>query len=321
MLQGTLKRTLIGSLLALSVGAHAQINEVHFLIPGGAGGGWDTTARGTGEVLAKSGLVKTVSYQNMSAGGGAKAIAHLIETSAQSDKTLMVNSTPIIVKSLSKELPQSFRDLTPVAAIIADYQALAVKADSPYQNWAQLLAAYEENPAKVKIAGGSARGSLDHLVAALTFKNAGADASKLRYVAYDAGGSAMAAVLAGETQAISTGFGEAMEAVKSDQMRILGVTSDKRLPGAEQIPTFSEQNNPTVFANWRGYFASPTISPEKSAEFAALLKQMYDKPEWEVVRSRNSWTNLYKSGPEFTAFLDGQEQQIGGLMRELGFIK
>ncbi|WP_277619607.1 hypothetical protein [Aeromonas caviae] len=31
--------------------------------------------------------------------------------------------------------------------------------------------------------------------------------------------------------------------------------------------------------------------------------------------------NLYKSGPEFTAFLDGQEQQIGGLMRELGFIK
>jgi putative tricarboxylic transport membrane protein len=48
---------------------------------------------------------------------------------------------------------------------------------------------------------------------------------------------------------------------------------------------------------------------------------MYDKPEWEVVRSRNSWTNLYQSGPEFTAFLDGQEQQIGGLMRELGFIK
>ena len=109
MLQATFKRTLIGSLLALSVGAHAQINEVHFLIPGGAGGGWDTTARGTGEVLAKSGLVKTVSYQNMSTGGGAKGHRPLIETSAQSDKTLMVNSTPIIVKSLSSELPQSFR--------------------------------------------------------------------------------------------------------------------------------------------------------------------------------------------------------------------
>lgn len=174
MLQGTLKRTLLCCLLGASLGAQAKIDEIHFLIPGGAGGGWDNTARGTGEALTKSGLITTASYQNISAGGGAKAIAHLIETSAQSDKTLMVNSTPIIVKSLSKELPQSFRDLTPVAAIIADYQALAVPLDSPYQSWPQLLAAYQENPAKVKIAGGSARGSLDHLVAAMTFKNAGA---------------------------------------------------------------------------------------------------------------------------------------------------
>ena len=155
----------------------------------------------------------------------------------------------------------------------------------------------------------------------MTFKNAGADAGKLRYVAYDAGGSAMAAVLAGETQVLSTGFGEAMEAVKSGQMRILGVTAPERMPDASQVPTFSEQGNPTVFANWRGYFASPGISPEKSAEFAALLKQMYDKPEWEAVRARNSWINQYQSGPEFTAFLNSQEQQIGGLMRELGFIK
>ena len=155
----------------------------------------------------------------------------------------------------------------------------------------------------------------------MTFKNAGADAGKLRYVAYDAGGSAMAAVLAGETQVLSTGFGEAMEAVKSGQMRILGVTAPERMPDASQVPTFSEQGNPTVFANWRGYFASPDVSPEQSAEFAALLKQMYDKPEWEVVRARNSWINQYQSGPEFTAFLNSQEQQIGGLMRELGFIK
>ena len=40
-----------------------------------------------------------------------------------------------------------------------------------------------------------------------------------------------------------------------------------------------------------------------------------------MVRARNSWTNLYQSGPDFTTFLNSQEQQIGGLMRELGFIK
>ena len=105
MLQGTLKRTLLCCLLGASLGVQAKIDDIHFLIPGGAGGGWDNTARGTGEALTKSGLITTASYQNISAGGGAKAIAHLIETSAQSDETLMVNSTPIIVKSLSKELP------------------------------------------------------------------------------------------------------------------------------------------------------------------------------------------------------------------------
>ena len=41
----------------------ADIDSIHFLIPGGAGGGWDGTARGTGEALTKSGLIKTASYQ------------------------------------------------------------------------------------------------------------------------------------------------------------------------------------------------------------------------------------------------------------------
>ena len=37
-------------------GGH-KVESIHFLIPGGAGGGWDGTARGTGEALTKSGLV------------------------------------------------------------------------------------------------------------------------------------------------------------------------------------------------------------------------------------------------------------------------
>ena len=44
--------------------------EVHFLIPGGAGGGWDGTARGVGKALVDSGIIKNASYENMSGGGG-----------------------------------------------------------------------------------------------------------------------------------------------------------------------------------------------------------------------------------------------------------
>ena len=43
----------------------ADIDQLKFLIPGGAGGGWDGTARGTGEALTKAGIVGNATYENM----------------------------------------------------------------------------------------------------------------------------------------------------------------------------------------------------------------------------------------------------------------
>ena len=105
---------------------HLVLDSVHFLIPGGAGGGWDGTARGTGEALTKSGLVGTASYENMSGGGGGKAIGYLIENAASNHGAPMVNSTPIVIRSLTGVFPQNFRDLTLVAGTIGDYAALVV---------------------------------------------------------------------------------------------------------------------------------------------------------------------------------------------------
>src|SRR6056297_155811 len=106
------------ALPASSVFAASVVEEIHFLIPGGAGGGWDGTARGVGKTLLDTGLIEEVSYENMSGGGGGKAINHLISTAHRQQNTLMVNSTPIIIRSLTGVFPQSFRDLTPVAAVI-----------------------------------------------------------------------------------------------------------------------------------------------------------------------------------------------------------
>ena len=142
---------------------HMMAEKLHFLIPGGAGGGWDGTARGTGEALTKAGVVGSASYENMSGGGG-KAIAHLIETAGEQSGTLMVNSTPIVIRSLQGVFPQSFRDLTPIAGTIGDYAALVVPANSEIKSVEDLVARYNEDPNSVGIAGGSVAGSMDHLV-------------------------------------------------------------------------------------------------------------------------------------------------------------
>lgn len=297
--------------------AASSMSYIHFLIPGGAGGGWDGTARGVGEALTKSGLVKKASYENMSGGGGGKAIAYIIKTAPRQKNTMMVNSTPIVIRSLQGVFPQSFRDLTLIASVIADYQVLVVRTDSKYKNWADVLKAFKANPKKLKIAGGSSRGSMDHLVAAQIFQAAGGDPKSVKYVPYDAGGKALAGLLTGEVDVLSTGLGEVLEKHKKGQIRIIGVTSKKSFEG---IPSFISMGTNAYFANWRGFFGAPNLSKKRVSALQAVLKKMYSTPQWETVRARNGWTNLYQPGAKFRSFLEDQEKTIGSLMKEMGFL-
>lgn len=313
-------------MLVLPAGAtlasnHNSVEELHFLIPGGAGGGWDGTARGVGKALLDSKLLEQASFENMSGGGGGKALNHLITTAHRQQGTLLVNSTPIIIRSLTGVFPQSFRDLTPVAAVIADYAALVVPKNSKYQTLQQMLDDFKKNPRSVKVAGGSVKGSMDHLVPAMIVKAAGGNPLKLVYVPYDAGGKAMAGLLSGDTQVLSTGFGEALGLAKQGEVRILAVTADERLAQAPEVSTVKEAGVDVTFANWRGFFGAPGLPETKAQAYRDLLKKMYATPEWEDVRSKRGWQNLYKPGAEFTAFLEDQEKAIGSMMRELGFIR
>ena len=312
-------------ILALSAAnpaaAEQVVDKIHFLIPGGAGGGWDGTARGTGEALTKAGIVGSASYENMSGGGGGKAIGFLIENAASNHGTLMVNSTPIIIRSLTGRFPHNFRDLTMIAGTIGDYQALITGKDSPYKNFADVVAAYKNDPKKVSVGGGSVPGSLDHLVAAMAFQAAGADPTKVKYIPYDAGGKLNAAILSGEVAAGSTGFSEAVALAKAGEMRILAVTSPERVPAFKDAPTLKEQGYDVTFVNWRGFFGAPGLPAEKADQYRKALAAMYATPEWTAVRDRNGWVDIHNPGDKFSAFLENQEKVIKTLMQQLGFLK
>jgi putative tricarboxylic transport membrane protein len=301
-------------------GGHQVVDSIHFLIPGGAGGGWDGTARGTGEALTKSGLVGSASYENMSGGGGGKAIGYLIENADSQHGTMMVNSTPIVIRSLTGVFPHNFRDLTLVSGTIGDYAALVVGKDSPLNSMADLIAAYDANPGDTAIGGGSVPGGMDHLVAAMVMEAAGKDALGVKYVAYDAGGKAMAALLSGEIKALSTGFSEAVALAQAGEVKILGVTSDARVDAFADAPTMKEQGIDTNFVNWRGFFAAPGLPADTLAAYQDAIAKMYDTPEWEAVRARNGWVNIHNPGDDFQSFLEAQEKVIGDLMKKLGFL-
>ena len=309
--------SLAGSAIA---DGHRVVDSIHFLIPGGAGGGWDGTARGTGEALTGAGLVGSASYENMSGGGGGKAIGYLIENAESNFGTLMVNSTPIVIRSLTGVFPQSFRDLTLVAGTIGDYAALVVATDSDVQDINGLIEAFNAAPGKVAVGGGSVPGGMDHLVAAMVFQAAGADPVAMKYVPYDGGGATMAGLLSGEVQVVSTGFSEAVELAKAGEVRIIGVTSEERVDAYADASTMVEQGNDTVFVNWRGFFAAPGLPGDKLAAYQEAIAKMYDTPEWEAVRARNGWVNIHNPGADFQTFLEAQEQVIGDLMRKLGFL-
>lgn len=320
------RRALLAAAAALGLagpalaGGHQVLDSIHFLIPGGAGGGWDGTARGTGEALTKSGLVGNASYENMSGGGGGKAIGYLIENADSNHGTLMVNSTPIIIRSLTGVFPQNFRDLTLVAGTIGDYAALVVNKDSEIDTMEDLLAAYDADPNATAIGGGSVPGGLDHLVAAMVMEAAGKDPLNVKYIPYDAGGKAMAALLSGEIAALSTGFSEAVALAEAGEVKIIGVTSDERVDAYADAPTMKEQGIDTTFVNWRGFFGAPGLPEEQVTAYQDAIAKMYDTPEWEEVRARNGWVNIHNSGEDFRSFLEEQEKVIGDLMKKLGFL-
>ena len=168
------------------------------------------------------------------------------------------------------------------------------------------------------MAGGSVRGSMDHLIGALAFQQAGADPNSVIYVPYDAGGKALAGLLSGETQILSTGLGEVMGA--RDQVRIIGITAPDRVSDAPEVPTLKEQGYDVQFVNWRGFFGPPGMSNSMKHEIAVMLGEVQKTPEWEEVRKRNAWVNIYNPDKKFISFLEKQTEEMTALMKKLGVI-
>ena len=106
-----------------------------------------------------------------------------------------------------------------------------------------------------------------------------------------------------------------------DQVRIIGITAPERVGDAPDVPTLKEQGFDVQFVNWRGFFAPKSMSSGDVKKIAKMLGDVQKTPEWETVRKRNAWVNIYNPGSKFDSFLKKQTKEMTKLMKKLGVIQ
>ena len=305
-------------LLGLSLPLAAE--RLHLVIPAGPGGGLDATARALGNTLTDSQLLQGVSYENRTGGGGGKAMAYFVNSGASLDDTLLVNSAPLIVRSLQGLFPHSYRDLTPIGGLIADPGVIAVRANSPLSSWGDVVAALGDSRKRLFVGGGSVKGSLDHITLSLLAQADGIDPRKIRYLAYDGGAKALLALMSGEVDVLVSGLGETLAAHQAGTIRILGVTADSGHQTAG-ITSFRDQNVDVVFYNWRGVFAPGDIEPTDKKRLVELLTEAVATPMWQQQLDRYGWQPKFLPDQLFVEYLQEQERQLQEIMTDLGLVR
>lgn len=296
---------------------------IEIIAPAGAGGGWDTLSRLSAKVLSEEKLVtQPITVTNMPGGSGAVAIAHVVTRRKGDPYTLIAFSPSLSLTILNRNTPYSYKDVIPITSLSTDYGVLVVRKDSTINNLRTLMQVLRANPDAGVVAGGSAPGALDHIIFAKVAKAAGVDALKVRYIPYQGGGEAIAALLGGSASVLTTGASEVLSQVRAGQVRVLAVFSDQRLGGIfRDVPTAIEQGINVTFPIWRGFYAPPDTPATALRFWEETLSRMSKTKGWDKVLSDTQWFPFVVSGDRFRRFLDEDTKSLETLLRELGFLR
>ena len=299
--------------------------NITIVAPSGAGGGWDLTARAIAKTMNDTKLVeKSITVENKPGGGGAVYMAEFATKEVKNDYALLVKSPPLLINNNKAEgnSPYGYKDTTPLAQLTRDYGAIVVKADSPFNTLKDVLEAIKSDATAVTLAGGSAPGSMDHLVGVLPAFEYGIDPKTVKYVSYDGGGEAIAALLGGNADVIATDASTIGQYMKSGDVRVLAVSSSERLGGElAEVPTFKEEGIDAEFTIWRGLFGPKEMSEAAVDYWTEKLEKMVESDEWKAELERNGWASEYRGSDDFTKYLEDQDKVIVELLTALGMQK
>lgn len=292
------------------------LEDVTFLVPGNPGGGWDKMSRSIGQAFTTTGIVDDLFFQNRGGNNGGVGLSYMIENAQTLSKTVMLNTTQIVVRSLNGTYSDSYAELVPVAAPIGDFAAFIVHPDSDIISMEDLVEAYQNNAAGFAIGGGSAPGDMDHLVSAMVMQAAGVDPT-IDYVQFDAPEPAFAALVAGEVMSLTTQYTQALALADQGIVRIIGVTAPDDFDLPSDIPGMTEQNIEMEFVTWVGFFAPPGTEPDQVEPFQTAFSELYKTDAWKTILADNGGIALQLDSDAFASLLETQQADMRAALRAI----
>ncbi len=319
MLSVVAQRLVVASMLVAAVAmpssATAQTpfpeRNITLIVPYGAGGGTDITARLLARDL-EAFLGKSVTVENRAGGGGWVGWGGLAAGKPDGYLLGYLNVPSMYAGYLDKSLgrKETLDNFTPLMNHVLDYNIWAVRKDSPYKTVKDVVEAARKDPGAITVTAYGA-GSDDHLAILSMEKE---NTIKLSVVHSRSTAEAKTQALGGHIHVLGANISEVAEEAKSGQLRILGVMSPQRSKFLPNEPTFMEQGFKQVWSVSRGIAAPAGLDKAVEAILVAALEKVLQSAEHRRKAEDLSLQPEVIKGDAYKTFLKDNEQSTKTLM-------
>ncbi|MEZ5652092.1 MAG: tripartite tricarboxylate transporter substrate binding protein [Burkholderiaceae bacterium] len=270
----------VGSFTSLALADDYPSRPITLVVPYGAGGTTDISARQMA-TMAEKALGQPFVVENMPGGSGANAMRSVAGAKADGYTLIATTSSPSFVTPALRPVGyETLKDFVPIMNYSGPYHGVLVQAASPYQSLAELIAAAKAGKTLSYATAGAMGGA--HLAFTKVAKASGAS---LQHVPFKGSAPATAALLGGHVDiALVPAY---RDLVQSGQLRLLGVLDGTRDPDFADTPTLTDAGFDIEFPSIVGIMAPAGTDPaiiarlEKtftdiagSDEFAAFMTKL-----------------------------------------------
>ena len=317
------------ALLALVTLAAASVASVAFaayperpitlIVPWGAGGGTDATARIIASLLEKD-IGQPVTVVNRTGGSG--VVGHSAIASAAPDGyTIGIATVEIGMMHWQGLTELTGASYTPLALVNADPAGIQVRADSPYKTANDLLAAIKANPGKFK-ASGTGQGGIWHLAIAGLLRDQKIDPAALPWVPSNGAAPGLQDMIAGGVEVAPVSLPEARSLIDAGKVRSLAIMSDSPSALYPNVPTLKAATGSSwTMAAWRGIVAPKGIPADARDKLSAALRKIVASKDYTDFMGKQGYGVIYAGPDDFAKFMSKSDADMGATMKAVGLVK